>query len=67
MNVAGWIYRWANGCTGSMDKWIVRGVGEMNGWIGAGYRCLDRIKDVSGWKRNRIDGCVGSTQRAVDN
>lgn len=44
----------------------MRDIGEMDGWIGIGYRDLDMIEDVSQWKRNRLDGWVGGTQRAVD-
>lgn len=29
----------------------MRDVGEMDEWIGVGYRCLDIIEDVSEWKR----------------
>lgn len=29
----------------------MRYVGEMDEWIGVGYRCLDMIEDVSEWKR----------------
>lgn len=44
----------------------MRDIGEIDEWIGVRYRCLDMIKDVSEWKRNRLDGWVGGTQRAVD-
>lgn len=46
-----------------VNCWIdSEGYSDMDEWTCVRYRYLDMIKDVSEWKKNRLEGWVGHTE-----